>query len=292
MNKISTTGIVKSQILKRLIRKVFILFFIFFSFILIFVTKPDNSIMDKANGLVLDTLSPFIKIVSYPIYFVISFVEDVSNFRNLKMQYNNLKIENSNLKEKLNFYKGIERENNDLKSLLNYANQDNNTFLFSKLVGYSGASVSNSFILNSGLKDGVNKYDGVLVDGYLVGQIASVGKHFSRMISLNDVLSKIPIQIERTKTRAFLVGNNTKYPLVMYFENFEPVKVGDVVITSGMGKGIPYGIPVGIVANISDDKKVTLQPFVNSSNINYVKILKSFNKSSIDQFIDKESNNI
>ena len=39
-----------------------------FSFILIFIGKPDNFILSKTSGVVADVMSPFIKIISYPIY--------------------------------------------------------------------------------------------------------------------------------------------------------------------------------------------------------------------------------
>ena len=109
------------------------------------------------------------------------------------------------------------------------------------------------------------------------------------MLLLTDATSKIPVQIERTKVRAFLTGDNTDYPRLVYFENQEPVQMGDIVVTSGMGGSLPAGIPIGIVGSISEDNGIIVQPFVHSSNINYVKIIKTSHTEGLANFIEEEA---
>ena len=95
----------------------------------------------------------------------------------------------------------MEVENNELRKLTNYTTNGVNYILSTRIIGSTGSGFTHSFILDAGAKDGVKKYEGVLVDGYLVGQINSVGNNYSRMILITDATSKIPVQIERTKTR-------------------------------------------------------------------------------------------
>ena len=287
LNKLSTSKNMKIQIIKRLIRKIFIILFIVFSFILVFIGKPDNFIINKTSGVVADVMSPFVKIISYPIYIVGTFIEDVKNFRSVNAQNIELKQEVSKLKEQLNYLKQMEVENNELRKLTNYTTNGVNYILSTRIIGSTGSGFTHSFILDAGAKDGVKKYEGVLVDGYLVGQINSVGNNYSRMILITDATSKIPVQIERTKTRAFLSGNNTDYPKLAYFENQEPVEVGDVIITSGMGGNLPSGIPVGIIGSISEDNGIVVQPFVHHSNIDYVKVIKTSHTAGIKNFISE-----
>ena len=111
LNKLSTSKNMKIQIIKRLIRKIFIILFIVFSFILVFIGKPDNFIINKTSGVVADVMSPFVKIISYPIYIVGTFIEDVKNFRSVNAQNIELKQEVSKLKEQLNYLKQMEVEN-------------------------------------------------------------------------------------------------------------------------------------------------------------------------------------
>ncbi len=279
MNQISTTKVMKIQKIKYFIRKIFLVFFLLFSFILIFVAKPEKTLLTKTNSIVLEIISPLIKIISYPIYSVLSFSNNVKNFNHINKINENLKKEISNLKEQLNKYKTTELENSKLKEIVNFKSNFNYSFITTKVIGYSGSSISHIFILDAGNKDNIKKYSSVLVDGYLVGQIISTSNNYSKLLLITDASSKIPVFIERTGTRAFLQGNNTDNPQVVYFENKEPVQIGDVVISSGMGKGIPYGLRIGVISNITDNNEFIMKPFIHNSNITYVKILNNNLKS-------------
>lgn len=285
LNKLSTSKAVKIQMIKKLIRKIFVVLFIVFSFILIFVGKPDNVILSRTSGIVADFMSPFIKIISYPIYIVGTFINDVKNFRYVDERNKELKTEVSKLKEQLNYFKQIEVENQQLRKLNNFTTNGVNFLLSTRVLGASGSGFTHSFLVDAGAKDGVKKYQGVIVDGYLVGQINSVGHNYSRMILVSDASSKIPVQVERTKTRAFLVGDNTDYPQLVHFENQEPVQIGDVVVTSGMGENLPSGLPIGIIGSISEDDGIIVQPFVNKSNIDYIKVIKTSHTEGIKKFL-------
>ena len=288
MNKLSQSKNVKIQILKQMVRKGFLIVFIIFSFILIFIGKPDNAIINKTSGMVIQFMSPIISIISYPIYKVGTFIEDVKKFNKVDKENTKLKEEISKLTEEINYYKQLDSENIELRKLTNFVGDNSIYALSTKVIGTSGSGLSHSFILDAGAKDGVEKYHGVLVDGYLVGQIISVGRNYSRMLLITDASLKIPVQIERTGTRAFLQGNNTKYPKIIHFENQAPLQIGDRVITSGMGGNLPYAIPIGIVGSISEEEGIILQPYVDSSHINYVKIVKSVHTDGIKQFLKEE----
>lgn len=285
LNKLNQSKNVKIQIIKQMVRKSFLIIFILFSFILIFVGKPDSFIINKTSGIVVQVMSPIISLISYPIYAVGSFANDISNFRKVNKQNLELKREISNLNEEINYYKKIEAENIQLRRITNFVSGGTNYMLSTKVLGSSGGAFAHSFILDAGSKDGIEKYHGVLVDGCLVGQIISVGRNYSRMLLITDATLKIPVQIERTGTRAFLNGDNTKYPKLIHFENQDPVQIGDRVITSGMGGNLPYGIPVGIIGSISEEDGIVLQPYVDNSHIDYVKVIKTSHTEDIKKFL-------
>ena len=289
LNKLSVSKNMKIQLLKQFVRKIFIIIFIIFSFLLIFVGKPDDIIIQKTSGIVADIMTPFVNIVSYPIYWVGSFIDDVKNFRSVNAQNTELKSEISKLKEQLNYFKQVEVENAELRRIASYKTNAVNYLLSTRVLGSAGSGFTHTYILDAGSRDGIKKYEGVLVDGYLVGQINSVGNNYSRMLLLTDATSKIPVLVERTKVRAFLTGDNTDYPRLVYFENQEPVQMGDVVVTSGMGGSLPAGIPIGIVGSISEDNGIIVQPFVHSSNINYVKVIKTSHTEGLATFIEEEA---
>jgi rod shape-determining protein MreC len=277
----------KLQIVKRLVRKVFLIAFILFSFVLIFIGKPDNPILSRTSGLVVALASPVVSLISWPIYKAAGFVEDVKAFRRADETNRQLKAELSKLSEELSFYKSQEAETKKLREICNFSDPGTNYFLIARVLGTAGAGFSHTFILDAGTKDGVRKYHAVLVDGNLVGQVVVVGDRYSRMLLLTDANSKIPVQVESTGTRAFLAGDNSKYPRVVHFENQEKVDVGDRIVTSGMDGNIPAMLPVGIVGSISEENGVVLQPFVDASRISYVHVVRTSHTDGIREFLEK-----
>jgi rod shape-determining protein MreC len=277
----------KLQIIRRLVRKVFLIAFILFSFVLIFVGKPDSKIIATTGGLVLDIMTPVVSVVAYPIYKVKSFFADVREYRRVDRRNEELRAEVSRLKEEINLLKSGEAEHRQLAKLCNFHPGGTNYILVTRVLAASGAGLSHSFILDAGARDGVKKYHAVLVDGYLVGQIVAVGDKYSRMLLITDASSRIPVQVERTGTRAFLAGDNSRYPGIVHFENQERLELGDRMMTSGMDGNIPYGIPVGTVGSISEEDGVVLQPYVDSSRIGYVKVIKTSHTEDVKEFIEE-----
>jgi rod shape-determining protein MreC len=108
------------------------------------------------------------------------------------------------------------------------------------------------------------------------------------MLLITDASSKIPVAVERTGTRAFLAGDNTRYPKAVHFEKQGEARVGDVIITSGMDGKIPAKIPVGIIGTISEEEGAVVQPFIDPSATDYVKIIKTSQQEDIAQFLAEE----
>lgn len=285
MTKLNKPKNMKIQLIKRLVHKVFLIAFIVFSFVLIFVGKPDSKIIAATSGFVMDMITPVISVVAYPIYKAGGFVESVREFRRVDRKNAELRNEVSRLAEELEYYKSREAEYGQLAKICNFSSGGTNYILVTRVLGASGAGLAHSFILDAGARDGVRKYHAVMVDGYLVGQVVAVGEKYSRMLLLTDANSRIPVQVERTGTRAFLAGNNSRYPKLVHFENQERLELGDRIIASGMDGNIPYGIPVGTVGSISEEDGVVLQPYVESSRIGYVKVVKTSHTEDISAFL-------
>lgn len=68
-----------------------------------------------------------------------------------------------------------------------------------------------------------------------------------------DAGSGVDVVVERTGARGFIrgTGDETKYALsVEYVQRTNEVEVGDLLVTSGVGKRFPKGIPVGTVTQV------------------------------------------
>jgi rod shape-determining protein MreC len=103
-------------------------------------------------------------------------------------------------------------------------------------------------VLDAGAAAGVQVGDPVMSENGLVGRIVGVVPHASRVLMLTDVESRTPVLVDRTNARALLTGDGGPNPRLEYIRGQDPVKAGDVLLTSGDGGVFPRGLPVGIVA--------------------------------------------
>ena len=115
-------------------------------------------------------------------------------------------------------------------------------------------------VLDAGANDGVRLGQVVLDAGGLVGQVVDVKPSHSIALLLTDPDHAVPVATTRSGVRlvAYGTGNSnllsaTNIPLSA------DIKVGDVLVTSGLGQRFPAGFPVGqIVALRPDDSRAFL----------------------------------
>jgi len=98
-----------------------------------------------------------------------------------------------------------------------------------------------------------------------------------------DAGSGIDAVVQRTGARAFVrgTGDESKYSCqVEYVQRTDEVEVGDLLITSGVGRRFPKGIPVGTVTQVSRRdfgvyQQVVAAPAVDFSRLEEVLIVVS-----------------
>jgi rod shape-determining protein MreC len=114
-------------------------------------------------------------------------------------------------------------------------------------------------ILNHGAKDALYKGQAVLDADGVFGQITRVGQFASEAIMITDAGHATPIRVNRTGLRSIAYGTNNFNKLNLpYITGDADIKVGDLLVTSGLGGIFPAGYPV---AEISGVKRDPAQPF-------------------------------
>jgi rod shape-determining protein MreC len=131
---------------------------------------------------------------------------------------------------------------------------------------------SNSRLVDAGADQGVTEGNPVMSEHGLVGRIAGVGPHVSRVMLLTDVESRTPVMVARTNGRAILTGDGGANPALGYLRTHDALKEGDRVLTSGDGGVIPRGLPVGTAVKGFDGAwRVALDS--DAAPIDFVRIL-------------------
>jgi rod shape-determining protein MreC len=110
-------------------------------------------------------------------------------------------------------------------------------------------------VLSAGANDGVYEGQAVLDAGGLVGQVIDVAPGQSIALLLTDPDHAVPVAVMRTGVRLVAYGDGRSDRLrVTNIPLSADVRVGDLLVTSGLGERFPAGFPVGQVLDLAPDQ--------------------------------------
>ena len=179
--------------------------------------------------------------------------------RSLLEQNAALRIESLILKGKLQKMANMAAENVRLRELLNSSELIDSSVLVAELISISPDPRSHEIVLNKGARDGVFRGQAVLDSEGLMGQIVDVGEMTSRALLITDSSHALPVQINRNGVRAVAGGIGLLHELELrHVAGTTDIKVGDVLVSSGLGGRFPVGYPVANVSQVLLDPG---QPF-------------------------------
>ena len=124
-------------------------------------------------------------------------------------------------------------------------------------------------LIDRGTRNGVFRNQAVLDDYGVVGQTMHVGPWSADVLLITDPEHDLPVQIARTGFRTIAVGTGDPNALALpYLPANADVKVGDELVTSGLGGIFPAGYPVARITQIHRGAiqrmgQVIAQPFAH-----------------------------
>ena len=113
----------------------------------------------------------------------------------------------------------------------------------------------------------------------LVGRIVEVSAHVSKVMLLQDSLSEVAATVPGANGEDGVVEGTNAHELVLKFlDRGSQVKLGDLVVTSGLGKAFPPGVPIGWVEGLEPDPRqlflqAKLRPAARSNQIRVVLVI-------------------
>ena len=106
-------------------------------------------------------------------------------------------------------------------------------------------------LVDKGARDGVFKGQAVLDAEGIFGQVAQVHAETAEVILISDAEHAIPVQSNRSGLRTIAVGTGDSDRLSLPFVTVESdLKVGDLLISTGIGGVFPRGYPVAEVTRV------------------------------------------
>lgn len=151
-------------------------------------------------------------------------------------------------------YDALARENAALIGLRNSLPPVAQRWLPADIVNIQLDSLRQRVLIDRGSVNGVSAGQAVLDDNGVVGQTMHVGPWSADVILITDPEHALPVQIERTGLRTITVGSGDSTSLALpYLPANADIRVGDVLVTSGLGGVFPPGYPVARVTEVHKD---------------------------------------
>ena len=241
--------------------------------LLILVHKIDLGIISGLSQTILGITSPLMHVVTLPAQGISYAYKTTSEFFNVYEENQRLQKENEELfllKETLT---ALTAENKTLKTLLHHFDTPTTQSYTARIIAENGNAFSNSFIIyindpNHQIKPG---YAVVNQDG-LIGRIELISGSYAKVSLITDISSKIPVVSQSSRDRGILVGQNQEELHLILTPLLSSFKKGDILVSSGIGGGIPAEIPVARIKKVDLDK-IIATPLFNPNQIEYVKII-------------------
>lgn len=110
------------------------------------------------------------------------------------------------------------------------------------------------FKINKGSLDGITKHSAVVADGYLVGKIAEVYPHASRVVMVTSSEFTHVVTVADTRDLGIISGDGQGNIKLSYIPIDRTLQKGMKIYTSIMSSLVPPGIAIGKVFSVGEGK--------------------------------------
>ncbi|UVK78957.1 MAG: cell shape determining protein MreC [Sodalis sp. Ffu] len=240
-------------------------------------------------------LSIFVKVRTYmdtavsPFYFLANGPRQIlDNVSQILKSREQLMLENRVLRQEL-LLKNSEllrlsqykQENARMRELLGSPLRQDEKKMVTQVISTSTDPYSDQVVIDKGTDNGVYVGQPVISDKGVVGQVIATNKLTSRVLLLCDASHALPIQVLRNDIRVIMVGNGCRKDLQLkHLPNNIDIRVGDVLVTSGLGGRFPEGYPVAVVSSVKVDTQraytvIQARQTAGLSHLRYMLLLRN-----------------
>ncbi|MBC8259585.1 MAG: rod shape-determining protein MreC [SAR324 cluster bacterium] len=228
-------------------------------------------------------LQSIVQTVTYPMQASVQTI--TSTFNNIWNSYFNLldvhqenlllKQKLQNMEEKVNQHIEDSVQFRRLRDQLLFARKKTREKIFADIIGESSDNTHDIRMINRGSNQLVQRNFIVLRKEGLVGRIQSVSPFQSSVQLISDHRNRVPALIQRNRVRGLLFGTNDGIEMRQINQHAK-IKIGDRVISSGLGGLYPKGILIGWVSEIRHQEHELFKTAKLDSAVDFKRIEEVF----------------
>lgn len=180
----------------------------------------------------------------------------------------------------------LKLENERLTQLLGFKQATSMNLLAARVIGRDLLPDHETITVDRGLSHGVKKNMAAITTGGVIGYTFRVENESSQILLLTDRYAVIDAIVQRSRARGLVEGVAHSNARLRYLKRSDDVKVGDLVVTSGLFNIFPKGFPIGTVTSIDKSKygmtqDVEINPAVEPLNLEEIFIVLNANNADM-----------
>jgi len=240
-----------------------------------------TGLLNPFQGLFLRATAPVENLFTGIFRPVAAILSDAGEIQTLRDENDELRLENERLRNEVAGLQQDAQRVKELEGLLQITEGGSDaTRVVANIVHRASTPFQQEVSIDRGASAGIEVGMVVLSSqGSLMGTVTKVSGETSFVRLITDSRSKVRAEIAGTGAEGIVKGTPDR-GLVLDLAQGD-IKVGDTVVSSGLGGNYPKGIPIGVVSEVtgtSQDlyKKVTIQPLVRLGTATTVLVNISF----------------
>jgi rod shape-determining protein MreC len=162
----------------------------------------------------------------------------------------NLRRETAMLQEEASRLRERAAASDRLRELLDLKEELPYTTIAARVIARDPTNWYRSIVINKGQDDGISVEMGVMTPSGAVGRVVKVQRQLAIVLLIIDRNNAITGLVQRTRDEGIVEGTEKGWAWIKYLPLLSNVKVGDIVVTSGLAGGFPRGLPIGRITRI------------------------------------------
>jgi rod shape-determining protein MreC len=234
------------------------------------VVKPE--VGEGVRTKVTDAFAPLLSMIAQPVSDITATLATLGSLTELRAENERLLSENVRLRQYQTAVMQLEAENKALRDLLKMSIVPEQRRIVAPVIADAGGPFVRNVIVMAGERQGVRTGLVAVAAGGLAGRIISAGTQSSRLLLISDLNARVPVVFERSRQRGMVAGDNGPELRLTELPPDTEVKVGDRLLTSGVGGIYPPGLPVGVVSRI-EGSTIRVEPIADLGRLELVQVL-------------------
>lgn len=213
-------------------------------------------------------------------------VTNIGSYADLRDENQHLQADNDRLRTQMAQLQEATIQSKELSSLVQFqAQQPSQHFQAASIVAHDPSNLHDRIEIDRGSNDGIHAGMAVLGgSGALVGTVRETLPNRAWVALLSDSQSNINAVVQENRALAILQGSVGKRVSLQLVAQSVDLKIGNTVLTSGLGGNYPAGLVIGRVSAIQGQpqdlfKNVSVEPVERLDNLEHVLVLTSFTPS-------------